>query len=71
MQNKENSSLMRNHRSFYFADEGIIWWKSSRKINQTRERKEDYMVEIQKNNKRKNIEKKQIKWYDSKVKKEL
>ena len=33
-------------------------WK---KINQIKERKEDYMVKIQKNNKRKNIEKKQIK----------
>ena len=71
MQNKENSRLMRNHRSFYFAYRGIIWRKSGRKINHKRERKEDYMVKIQKNNKRKNIEKKQIKWYDSKVKKEL
>ena len=52
---------MRNHRSFYFAYRGIIWRKSGRKINQIRERKEDYMVKIQKNNKRKNIEKKQIK----------
>ena len=61
MQNKENSRLMRNHRSFYFVHKGIIWRKSGRKINETIERKEDYMVKIQKNNKRKNIEKKQIK----------
>lgn len=31
MQNKENSRLMRNHRSFYFAYRGIIWRKSGKK----------------------------------------
>jgi len=41
-------------------------WKRN-KLN--KRKKEDYMVKIQENNKRKNIEKKQIKWYDSKVKK--
>ena len=30
MQNKENSRLMRNHRSFYFAYRGIIWRKSGK-----------------------------------------
>ena len=42
MQNKENSRLMRNHRSFYFAYKGITWRKSGRKINQTKEKRMEY-----------------------------
>ena len=39
MQNKEDSRLMRNHRSFCFAYKGIIWRKSGKNENKKRKDK--------------------------------
>ena len=62
MQNKAKQRLMKIIGLFYFVDKSIIWRKSGKfKIRKRENKKGDYMVKIQQNNKKKNIEKKQIK----------